>query len=251
MAAEPAKYCRSAGRPSQAAGECYPSAMQTDPVTTLSDLNASRFRMLAQRALDKPAASWDQAAPRANIAPPSDFDLNPDAVAEWHGHVKPRAAAVLVPVIARVPLTLLFTQRTEHLAAHAGQIAFPGGKADPRDESPLATALREAAEEIGLDQHWAEPLGQLDRYRTGTGFEITPIIALIDPAFLPVADPHEVAEVFEVPLSYLMNPENHQRHSRDIAGRERHFYAMPYRERYIWGATAGIVRNMHQRLFAQ
>jgi 8-oxo-dGTP pyrophosphatase MutT (NUDIX family) len=187
--------------------------------------------------------------PCAAVGPPSDFDLNPDAVTEWQGHIIPRAAAVLVPVVAREVLTLLLTQRTDGLQAHAGQIAFPGGKADPGDDGPLSTALREAEEEIGLARHLVEPLGVLDRYRTGTGFEITPVVALVKPSFLPVADPREVADVFEVPLAFLMDPVNHHRHTRSIAGRDRNFYAMPFGERYIWGATAGILRNMHERLF--
>ncbi|WP_072397184.1 CoA pyrophosphatase [Hyphomicrobium sp. CS1GBMeth3] len=184
---------------------------------------------------------------------PSDFDLNPEvAAARPHPDAlaTARPAAVLIPAIARETITLLFTQRTNHLAAHAGQIAFPGGKAEPYDADPLATALREAHEEIGLEPSRVTPLGTLDRYLTGTGFRITPVIGLVDPAFTPVPDVNEVADTFEVPLSFLMDARNFQRHSRNMGGVDRHFYAIPFGDRFIWGATAGILRNMHQRLFA-
>lgn len=184
---------------------------------------------------------------------PSDFDLNPD-VAASRPHpdalATARPAAVLIPAIARETITLLFTQRTDHLAAHAGQIAFPGGKAEPYDVDPLATALREAHEEIGLEPSLVTPLGTLERYLTGTGFRITPVIGLVDPAFTPNPDVNEVADTFEVPLSFLMDAGNIQRHARTIDGVDRHFYAIPFGDRFIWGATAGILRNMHQRLFA-
>ncbi|HYD15471.1 MAG TPA: CoA pyrophosphatase [Hyphomicrobium sp.] len=184
---------------------------------------------------------------------PSDFDLNPEMAA-----VRPhpdalataRPAAVLIPALARPVVTLLFTLRTDHLPAHAGQIAFPGGKAEPSDPDPLATALREAQEEIGLDPARVEPLGTLDRYLTGTGYRITPVIALVDADATLTLDRNEVADTFEVPLPFLMDPGNFQRHTRTIGGRERHFYAVPFGDRFIWGATAGILRNMHERLFA-
>ncbi len=157
---------------------------------------------------------------------------------------------MLIPAIARPTITLLFTQRTAHLTAHAGQIAFPGGKTEPHDPDPLATALREAREEIGLDSALVTPLGTLDRYLTGTGFRITPVIGLVEPDFALAIDENEVADTFEVPLPFLMNPDNFQLHTRTIAGEERHFYAVPFEGRFIWGATAGILRNMYQRLFA-
>lgn len=184
------------------------------------------------------------------MRPPSDFDLNPSAFIDWSGHLAARPAAVLVPVVVRDDLFVLLTERTPHLAAHAGQIAFPGGKPDPGDSGPVETALREAQEEIGLDRRFVEPLGFLDDYRTGTGFAVTPVVALVGPGFTLEPNTDEVASVFEVPLAFLMNPANHRIDARTLGGRDRHFYAMPFGERYIWGATAGIIRNMHDKLFA-
>jgi len=180
----------------------------------------------------------------------SDFELEsavPD-LAELAAAARP--AAVLVPVLARPEVTLLFTQRTDHLPAHAGQIAFPGGKAEPFDADPLATALREANEEVGLDAALVEPLGVLDPYLTGTGYNITPVIALVDPAARLTPDANEVADTFEVPLAFLMEPGNYQRHVRTVRGRERHYHAIPFGPRFIWGATAGILYAMRRRLFA-
>ncbi len=179
----------------------------------------------------------------------SDFDLNPELAADLGVMDPPRPAAVLVPILKRDPLTMLLTVRTEHLSSHAGQIAFPGGKMDAEDRTPIHTALREAEEEIGLDGRHIEPLGYLDSYRTGTGFRIMPVVAMVNLDFKLELNPGEVADVFEVPLPFLMDPLNHQRHKREWRGRERHFYAMPYGERYIWGATAGIIKNMHERFF--
>lgn len=206
------------------------------------------FRTLAAGRL----RSEPQQLPRAGepIPPPSDFDLNPSAFAEWSGPAPARPAAVLVPVVAREPLTILLTQRTSHLAAHAGQIAFPGGKPDPADRGPAETALREAEEEIGLSRGLIEPIGFLDVYRTGTGFAVTPVVGIVQPDFQLKLNENEVAAAFEVPLSFLMNPVNHRIDAVTLAGRDRRFYAMPYGQRYIWGATAGILRNMHDRLFS-
>jgi 8-oxo-dGTP pyrophosphatase MutT (NUDIX family) len=206
------------------------------------------FRSLAAGRL----RSAPQQSPRAGepIPPPSDFDLNPSAFVEWSGPAPARPAAVLVPVVAREPLTVLLTERTSHLAAHAGQIAFPGGKPDPSDDGPTETALREAEEEIGLSRQLIETIGFLDVYRTGTGFAVTPVVGIVRPDFQLKLNENEVAAAFEVPLYFLMNPANHRIDALTLAGRDRRFYAMPYGERYIWGATAGILRNMHDRLFS-
>ncbi|MDQ0313886.1 CoA pyrophosphatase [Amorphus orientalis] len=161
-----------------------------------------------------------------------------------------RDAAVLFGVVKRDPeATVLFTVRTEKLSSHAGQIALPGGKIDPGDQDPLAAALREAEEEIGISPSLVEPLGYGDTYATGSGFRIVPVVGLIDPAAKIRANPHEVADVFEVPLGHLMTPSNHQRNSREWEGGRRYFYSMPYRDRYIWGVTAGIVRTLFERLY--
>ena len=179
-----------------------------------------------------------------------DHDLDAQRGVAVIDAVEARPAAVLVPVVARQngPLTLVLTLRTAKLKSHAGQIAFPGGKVDAGDANPLATALREANEEIGLDRELAEPIGYLDSYQTGSGFRIVPVVALVSPDAHFVPDPDEVDDVFEVPLAFLMDERNHQRHSAIWRGARRYYYAMPYGERYIWGATAGILRNMHERL---
>jgi 8-oxo-dGTP pyrophosphatase MutT (NUDIX family) len=144
----------------------------------------------------------------------------------------------------------LLTERAAHLPSHAGQIAFPGGKLEDQDPDPLAAALRESEEEIGLDRNLVEPLGYLDNYRTRTGFHIVPVVGLVKSTFDLKLDPSEVADVFEVPLSFLMSADNHQRHQRVWQGRPRIYYAMPYENRYIWGATAGMIKNLHDRIIA-
>ena len=162
-----------------------------------------------------------------------------------------RMAAVLVPIVAREPeATVLLTLRTTHLSAHSGQIAFPGGKIETGDATPIETALREAEEEIGLPRNLVNPLSLLDLHNTGTGFRIIPVLALVDPFFTPAPDPNEVADVFEVPLSFLMEEENHMRHLREWKDRRILFYAMEYEQRFIWGATAAILRNLYERLYA-
>jgi 8-oxo-dGTP pyrophosphatase MutT (NUDIX family) len=220
--------------------------MQFQPSTSLDPFSETSFRDAASRKLHAEPPVHTRPATGAG---PSDFDLNPEILAESSLDSPARAAAVLVPVVKRPELSLLFTQRTDHLPAHAGQIAFPGGKTDENDASPLATALREAHEEIGLDPALVEPLGFLDSYRTGTGYRITPVVALVDPGFALTLNSDEVVDAFEVPLPFLMDTRNHQVHVRELGGRERRFYAMPYGDRFIWGATAGILRNMHERLF--
>jgi 8-oxo-dGTP pyrophosphatase MutT (NUDIX family) len=206
------------------------------------------FRALARRGLH---ASPSEAVfdPRSGLAlGPGDWDLDPELKGDLAVMAPPRPAAVLVPVMLRPALTVLLTQRSHDVPSHPGQISFPGGKIEEGDAGALACALREAQEEIGLAPDRVEPLGYLDSYRTGTGFQITPVVGFVRPGFQPVLDPREVQEMFEVPLAFLMDEANHQKASREWRGRQRAFYAMPYEGRYIWGATAGMLRNMHQRL---
>jgi 8-oxo-dGTP pyrophosphatase MutT (NUDIX family) len=177
-----------------------------------------------------------------------DHDLDP--VMQKIAAIHPiRPAAVLVPVIDRDQPMVLLTQRTAHLKDHAGQISFPGGKIEAIDASPAAAAIREAEEEIGLPPRLVEPLGYLDLYLTTLGYRIVPTLARVLPDFQLRLNREEVEDAFEVPLAFLMTPENHQRHSRDWNGMTRSFYAMPFGERYIWGATAGILRNLYERIY--
>lgn len=167
----------------------------------------------------------------------------------WQGDREIKPAAVLVPVIKRAgELTVLFTRRTAHLADHAGQISFPGGRSEPGDAGAAATAMREAEEEIGLAVARVELLGELPRYVTVTGYEVTPVVALVTPPLDLRLDEFEVAEVFEVPLAFVLDPANHQRNSVLHEGRERRYYAIPYRQYYIWGATAGMLMNLYSFL---
>lgn len=158
-------------------------------------------------------------------------------------------AAVLFPIIQRrgAP-TVLLTQRTAHLKDHPGQISFPGGRRESADASPAHTALREATEEIGLSPGHVEIAGYLPEYLTSTGFRVTPVVALVTPPFELRLDTFEVAEAFEVPLAFLLDPANHQRHSLHYRGKLRHYYAMPYGEYFIWGATAGIIMSLYRAL---
>jgi len=157
-------------------------------------------------------------------------------------------ASVLVPLVERPEgMTVMLTRRTAHLNKHAGQVSFPGGRVE-HDEDALAAALRETDEEIGLDPALVDVLGRLDDYVTITGFRVTPFVGLIAPGFTVTPDPFEVAEIFEVPLAFLLDPANHQRHSRVVDGRERPYYAMPYNDHYIWGATAGMLMNLYEVL---
>ncbi len=167
---------------------------------------------------------------------------------------QPAAAAVLMPVVMREEPTLILTQRTDHLSTHSGQVALPGGRVDPEDGGAVVAALREAEEEIGLDRSHVEVLGMLPEYITGTAFHVTPVVGLVQPDVHLVPNPHEVAAVFEVPLSFLMNPAHHRLHALSFEGQVRHWYSMPYddgiEERYIWGATAGMLRNLYHFLSA-
>lgn len=204
------------------------------------------FFTLARRNLtmDVPAALTDP------DLVPARGDHAVEPVLQAMADIRPiRPAAVLVPVVDHPEPTVLLTLRTAGLSSHAGQIAFPGGKIDPGDASPLAAALREAEEEIGLDRRHIEPLGYSDLYLSGTGFRIVPSVARVTPGFRLTVNPGEVDDVFEVPLAFLMGPENHQQHSREWRGMMRTYYAMPFGDRYIWGVTAGILRNLYERLY--
>jgi 8-oxo-dGTP pyrophosphatase MutT (NUDIX family) len=159
------------------------------------------------------------------------------------------SAAVLVPIVDRPEgLTILLTQRTDHLRDHAGQISFPGGRVECDDTDHEATALRETKEEIGLSAERIDLIGRLDRYITRTSYEVVPVVGFVNPPFTVKPDPFEVADIFEVPLQFLADPDNHQRHSRFYNGARRKFYAMPYEGRYIWGVTAGILVNLSEVL---
>ena len=156
-------------------------------------------------------------------------------------------AAVLIPVIGRLPgPTVLFTQRTAHLNDHAGQISFPGGRAEPGDADVIRTALREAHEEVGIDPRRVAVLGRIPPYITGTGFKVTPVVGWIEPPVDFRLDPFEVAEVFEVPLAFLLDPRNHRAETALLRDRMRTYYAMPFEERYIWGATAGMLMTLYR-----
>jgi 8-oxo-dGTP pyrophosphatase MutT (NUDIX family) len=184
----------------------------------------------------------------ADVKIRGDLDLEPELWVKA-GVKATKPAAVLVPIVARSEPQVLLTQRTPELKSHSGQIAFPGGRIEP-GEGPLAAALREAHEEVGLDAKFVEPIGYLDLYLTFSGFRILPLVAYVDPDYAMKVNPSEVADAFEVPLEFLMTPGNHQRLKRDWNGIERHYYAMPFQERYIWGVTAGILRNLYERIYA-
>ncbi|MEW6694741.1 putative Nudix hydrolase NudL [Tepidimonas thermarum] len=213
-----------------------------------------------------PVVARDDALPRVPVEA-----LQPHALRQWFAQPPlwtpeiraeprwvdgpPKAAAVLVPLVWRERPTVLLTQRTAHLPTHAGQVAFPGGKVDDHDAGdPVRCALREAAEEVGVAPEWVEPLGTLPVYATGSGFEITPVVALVAPAGPWRPNPHEVAEAFEVPLDFLMDPRHHRHHEVVWQGVRRRWLSMPYAdaagERFIWGATAGMLRNLYRFLLA-
>jgi 8-oxo-dGTP pyrophosphatase MutT (NUDIX family) len=202
-------------------------------------------RARARLTLEVPAALNDPAAPGRR----GDLDLDPS---QWEraGVSATRPAAVLVPVVDRAEPMVLLTQRTE-LPSHPGQIAFPGGKIDPHDATPADAALREAAEEIGLGRALIELIGYLDLYLTFSGYRILPTVARVRPDYALVLCEAEVADAFEVPLAFLMDAQNHALHSRDWKGIIRNYYAMPFGERYIWGVTAGILRNLYERIYGE
>lgn len=186
------------------------------------------------------------------VAPPgerSDHDLNPGARPRSAPEAALRPAAVLCALVQRpAGLAVVLTRRAAHLRRHAGQISFPGGTIEPQDPSPLAAALREAEEEIGLSPPLVRVLGAFDRYRTGTGFRVTPYVGLVDPGWQPRLDPNEVDLVFEAPLDFLMDPANRACHHADREGVRRYYYAMPWKGHYIWGATAGMLKALSDRL---
>ena len=195
--------------------------------------------------LEVPLALHDPAAE----AKRGDLDLDPQ-LWERAGTQPTLPAAVLIPVVARSEPQVLLTVRTE-LRSHPGQIAFPGGKMDPNDRSPAEAAMREASEEIGLARDLIEPIGYLDLYFTFSGYRILPTVARVEPSYRLTVCEAEVADAFEVPLAFLMDAQNHAIHSRDWKGMKRNYYAMPFGERYIWGVTAGIVRNLYDRVYGQ
>ena len=197
---------------------------------------ARRFAALAGRAPN---------ALSPTMALRGDHDLNPGMGVK--SDLRP--AAVLVPIVARAPVpTVLFTLRTANLVHHAGQISFPGGHMESNDIRPEDAALRETEEEVGLPRRHIRVIGRLDRYVTRTGFDVTPVVGLLTPPFAVAPDPTEVADVFEVPLNFLLDPANHLRHSRSVEGQLRHYYAMRWRDYYIWGATAGMLMNLYEFL---
>jgi 8-oxo-dGTP pyrophosphatase MutT (NUDIX family) len=184
-----------------------------------------------------------------NIIPASG-DSGTDRMLEIVAREQPvRPAAVLIPVVDHPEPTVLLTQRSPHLSNHAGQISFPGGKIDATDASPLDAALREAEEEVGLARNFVDPIGYLDVYGTAFGFRILPTLARVKPGFQLTINHGEVDDAFEVPLAFLMNPANHQIHAKEFRGIARSYYAMPFAERYIWGATAGILRLLYERIY--
>jgi len=203
-------------------------------------------RVRTRLTLETPAGLTD-----ASVIPQrGDHDVDP--VMEKIAAVRPiRPAAVLVPVVDHGEPTVLLTQRAQHLPDHPGQVSFPGGKIEKSDRDPMHSAMREAVEEIGLDGAHVEPLGYLDLYMTTLGYRIVPVIARVKPGFTLTLNAAEVDDTFEVPLAYVMDLANMQRHSRDWNGMTRHYYAITFGERYIWGVTAGILRNLYDRIYRE
>jgi len=198
------------------------------------------------------AAQTPEALRQRFAAPPL---WTPEIVREKKFMQRPPAhAAVLVPIVQRERPTVLLTERTAHLSTHKGQVAFPGGRSDPEDLDAAATALREAHEEVGLEPGQVEILGSLPIYVTGSSFIVTPVVALVQPGFALQPNPYEVADVFEVPLDFLLNPAHHERHALQWQGLRREWFAMPYQDgahqRYIWGATAAMLRNFYRFMLA-
>jgi 8-oxo-dGTP pyrophosphatase MutT (NUDIX family) len=211
-----------------------------------ADMGSDEFFRRARDLLtfDVPAGLTDPSI----LAPTGDFGT--DAMLQIIAKERPvRPAAVLVPIVERELPTVLLTKRAEHLNEHAGQISFPGGKIDATDASPLEAALREADEEIGLKRSFIDPVGYLDVYATSFGFRILPTLARVRPGFELTINRDEVDDVFEVPLAFLMDPGNHRLGYKEFRGMQRSFYEMPFEERYIWGATAGMLRALYERIY--
>jgi len=224
-----------------------PAAFQSNGRELPDNLIASEFFSRAQERLtfDVPAGFADP-----NVIPPHDQQNADPAVVAAIAAVRPiRFAAVLVPVIERDEPSVLLTQRTTHLTDHAGQVSFPGGKIDAIDESPVAAALREAEEEITLPRRFVQPIGYLDVHMTPFGHRILPVLARVRPGFALRFNKGEVDDAFEVPLAFLMTPENHKRESQNWNGLTISLYAMPFGQRNIWGATAAILRNLYERVY--
>lgn len=217
--------------------------LKTDPAA--AEIGSADFfsRARARLNFDVPPGLND-----ASIIPLSG-DRGTDRMLQIIAQERPvRPAAVLIAVVEHAQPTILLTQRAAHLNDHAGQISFPGGKIDATDASPLDAALREAEEEIGLDRAFIDPIGYLDLYATAFGFRILPTVARVKPGFELRINDNEVHDAFEVPLAFLMDPGNHQLHSKEFRGTQRSYYAMPFAERDIWGATAGILRVLYERI---
>ncbi len=225
---------------------CKPGPGAPSPGDGRYSVHALRDAAARHLTLEVPASALDVSLPGGR----GDNDLNADAPSGilLEGAIRP--ASVLVPVVEREGSAhVVLTRRRDDLPAHPGQISFPGGKLEPCDAGPVEAALREAQEEVGLGPAQVDIVGLLDTYQTATGYRVLPVVGIVEPRFSPVPDPREVSDVFEVPLSFLMTPDNHLRQSRKWQGVMRHYYAMPYNEHYIWGATAGILKNMYDRLY--
>lgn len=207
-------------------------------------LTADEFRELARRKLRPEPPSFGDVISR----PRGDHEMQPQPMAPPDEKTAV-PAAVLIGVVSRPDgPTVLLTQRAAALRSHSAQVAFPGGRVDAVDGTPVVTALRETEEEIGLPRERIRTLGFLDAYLTGTGYRIVPVVALVEPPFSLTLNAHEVDEAFETPLSFLLDPANHLREGREWQGAYRTYYAMPFGDRYIWGATAGMIRNLYERL---
>ena len=225
------------------------------PLSSLPDFDPRLVPVVGtdERLPAVPAQAQTADALRARFAAPPQWE--PEVLLEKKFMNRPPAhASVLIAVVLRQKPTVLLTERTAHLSTHSGQVAFPGGRADPEDATPAHTALREAQEEVGLAPDYVEVLGALPTYVTGSSFIITPVVALVRPDCVLKPNPYEVADLFEVPLEFLLNPANHRRHVFDLDGVHREWFSMPYQQgdktHFIWGATAGMLRNFYRFMLA-